>query len=75
LVGWRYRRVPDDYADPAAVLAADTTDVIVTHLAKQIVHVPAVFAQRIRVIQRIDEAKIWVLIIFAGNGGVGRLDV
>ena len=52
------RRVADDDADLAAVLAADAPDVVVAHGAKQVVHVAAVLAQRVGVVERVDEAEV-----------------
>jgi hypothetical protein len=68
------RRIADDDADLARVLALDSGDVLFRQRAEQVA-LPAAHPQSGDIVERIDKTQIRVFFIFASQGRVGRLDI
>ena len=69
------RRVADDDADLAAVLALDARDVLFADAAEQVVRDAVRRGVQAHVVQRVDEAQVRELLVLAGDRGVGGFDV
>lgn len=69
------RRVADDDADAAAVLAPDALDVLFAHAAEKFGRGAARGGVQAHVVQRVHEAEVGELGVVAGDGGVGGLDI
>ena len=68
-------RVADDHADLAAVLTLDPLDVLVAQAAEQVELVACMDAQRVDVVERIDQAQVLEFGELPGDRLIGRLDV
>ena len=73
--GWRCTAVADDDADLAFVLALDARDVLFAEITEQVGRLAMRRGVQADVIERVDEAQVPELGVFAGDRGVGRLDV